>query len=520
MTFVSGDMRLKSVQAQKSRANIVWAVWFTGILGITAVIGLLMLLIGPHFAFVAWILFVVGAVAILFRPRYGVYLIIFFSLVGDARMMDWYPFNKNFSSIESLLYLNDSIIISPLEVYLVITLISWLGQSLIQRKLKFHKGPLFWPIIAFFAFIIIGLVYGIGTGGNINIALWEARPMFYLPIMFILVSNLFTKRRQINYLMWTVMIALFIEGLIGTHYYFVILGGDLSSVQGITEHSAAIHMNSLFIFILAAWLYAGSWSKRFLLPIMALPVLFSYIASQRRAAFVALAVALAFMTIFLYKENQKAFWLITPTAMVLGIAYLGIFWNNTGAIGLPAQAIKSVVAEDQASAQDRSSNVYREIENINASYTIHQSPLMGVGFGQPFYFFVPLPDISFFVWWEYITHNSIAWIWMKMGVGGFMVMMVLVGMSIMVGVRVLWRVPRDDMSAITLTVLLYIVMHFIYAYVDMSWEAQNMVYVGVSMGIINSLERIVAQPTPIKPKRWPWQPDTSPPPGLKPLFVE
>jgi hypothetical protein len=37
-------------------------------------------------------------------------------------------------------------------------------------------------------------------------------------------------------------------------------------------------------------------------------------------------------------------------------------------------------------------------------------------------------------------------------------------------------------------------MHFLYAYVDISWEVQSMVYVGVMMGVINSIERIAATP--------------------------
>jgi hypothetical protein len=61
------------------------------------------------------------------------------------------------------------------------------------------------------------------------------------------------------------------------------------------------------------------------------------------------------------------------------------------------------------------------------------------------------------------------------------------------------------MSAFALTAILYIVMHFIYAYVDMSWEAQSMIFVGIMMGLINSFERIAEQPILSPVKRWPWQ---------------
>ncbi len=518
MTFASTDRQLKTVPVQKLRATVTWWVWFAGLMGITAVVGLITLRFGANYSTISWLLYLIGIALIIYQPRNGIYIIVFFALAGDAVMMRPYPFSKNFSSPESLLYLNNALIISPLESYLALTAISWLGRAAARRKLDFYAGELFLPAFIFIVFVIFGLIYGIGTGGNVNIGLWEARPILYMPMILVFVSNLFTERKHADYLMWLIMIALFIEGLVGVYVYLVILGRDLHSVGAITEHSAAIHMNSMFVFALAVWLYEGSWSKRLLLPLMVPPVFLTYLATQRRAAFIALFIALGFMAVLLYRESRKIFWMIMPIISLIGVMYLAAFWNSTGALGLPAQAIKSVVAEDDAGAADRSSNVYRDLENINSNYTIHQRPLTGVGFGQRFYMLVTLPDISTFIWWEYITHNSIAWIWMKMGVGGFMAMMFLVGTAVMQGTRVLWRMPRDDMSAIATTAVLYTVMHFIYAYVDMSWSVQNMIYVGAMFGLINSLEHIAAQPITVAPKRWPWQPDNLPPPGLAPLL--
>jgi hypothetical protein len=73
------------------------------------------------------------------------------------------------------------------------------------------------------------------------------------------------------------------------------------------------------------------------------------------------------------------------------------------------------------------------------------------------------------------------------------------------------------MSAIALVACLYIVMHFVYAYVDISWDIQSMLYVGTMMGILNSMERVVAKPVPTPEKRWAWQEDPQPDPGLVPM---
>jgi hypothetical protein len=506
-----------SVQGQARRTSLVWLLWFLASLGLAGFLGLAMLYLGPKPAWIGWLVFFCGAVAILFRPRYGVYLVLFLGLVGDGLLTSWYPFTKNFSSAESIFYLHNSLIISPLEVYLGLTFVSWLGRAVVRRQYKFYTGPLFWPVMVFVVFICFGLVYGLGTGGNANIGLWESRPIFYLPLMLVLVSNLITTRQHLSHLMWFIMVSLFIEGISGNIYFFNVLHGDLESVDTITEHSAAIHMNTLFVFAMAAWLYKASPAKRFILPAMIPVVLLTYLATQRRAAFVSLIIAMAFIALILFIENRRVFWLIVPPLMVGFALYTLAFWNSASPLGLPAQAVKSVVSQTEASQEDLLSNLYRYIENINSNFTIHVAPLTGVGFGKKFYIIASMPDISMFEWWEYITHNSIIWIWMKTGIGGFISVIYMIGLVVLLGGLAVWRMPGGDMSAIALTAVLYIVMHFVYAYVDMSWDIQSMVYVGAMMGVINVIEHIVTQPTPLPAKRWPWQPDAKPMPTLKPV---
>ena len=67
------------------------------------------------------------------------------------------------------------------------------------------------------------------------------------------------------------------------------------------------------------------------------------------------------------------------------------------------------------------------IENNNLEFTIHQKPLTGVGFGNKFFVIIPMADISFFTWWQYFPHNSVIWIWLKTGVGGFIAMFYFLG---------------------------------------------------------------------------------------------
>jgi len=494
-----------TVRTQEQRTSIAWWFWLICLVGITGLTGMLMIRRTPSTATIGWIFFFIAAAAVLYQPRYGVYLIIGFGLAGDAILTPWFPFAKNLSSAESLLYIGRATSFSPAEIFIALTYLSWLGRALMQRKLRGYTGPLFWPALIFTFFITFGLGYGLTHHGDSRIALWEVRVIYYLPAMLVLTSNLIETHAHINMLIWIIAVALFVDAISGVWFVATVLNFDISSVEAIAEHSNSIHINSILVLAIGVWLYRGSRAKRIILPMMLPVLLISYVANQRRAAFLTMTVALLLIGIALYRENRKAFWLIAPIFTFIGVIYLTAYWNSSGGLAQPARAIRSIVSPQQGSRDD-ASNVYRVIENVNTMFTIKARPLTGVGFGNQFYIVAQMPDISFtFAWWQYITHNSIMWIWMQTGVGGFLSMTFLVGMAIIVGTRALWRMPGGDMSAITLMATLYIVMHFIYAYADMSWEAQSMLYIGTMMGLINCMERVVDKSMLLPQKRWPWQ---------------
>ena len=129
----------------EKRAAAKWRVIFVGLLGVSALVGYSLLSPVPMPSAIGWLVYLIALAAIFYEPRYGVYLLIFFSLTGDNLVIPWYPFNKNFSSAESLLYLNSSMIFSPLELTLALTTVAWLVRGLMQRKLDFYSGALFKP---------------------------------------------------------------------------------------------------------------------------------------------------------------------------------------------------------------------------------------------------------------------------------------------------------------------------------------------------------------------------------------
>jgi hypothetical protein len=254
------------------------------------------------------------------------------------------------------------------------------------------------------------------------------------------------------------------------------------------------------------------------MPLFLPVILISYIANNRRAAFIAMAIVLIVFAITIYRSSRTKFWIIVPPIVLIGTLYMIAFWNGGGPIGAPAQAIRSIFG--QADERDASSNLYRIYENINIMHTINTSPWLGVGFGQKFHVLISMADISVFPWWEYITHNSVLWIWMKLGVGGFFSLLMMISMAVAMGARALWRMPSDDMAVAALTAVGYIIMHFVFAYVDMSWDGPNMVMVATMMGVISCIIPIVMSQPEQRKKRWVWARLPQPEPGLMPVRRE
>lgn len=486
------------------RSKISWWAMYLGLAGGSMLISLMMLQGRPSPSNLAWLFYGAGIAAIIYNPRYGIYLIAGLTLVGDGYLSTWFPFTQNFSGRSSLLFLSDALIISPLETYIVMTAFIWLGKMAVVRRIRVRSGMLFWPAILFITFITYGLGYGLARGGNLTIALWEARFIYYLVAMLFLVSNLIETRSQTNTLFWVITIALFLKAVSGVWYVATVLGWDTSGVERIAEHAMSIQFNLFFVLLFASWLYRDSFIRRLIMSLMLPIILFSFIANHRRAGFLTFGLAMVLIVLLLYRENRKLFWAIAPSGTVLVLVYLAVFWNNLGPLGLLARAVRSVVA--QPTPRDAASNLYRDLENANIMFTIKMVPLTGVGFGQKFFIVYPMADISFFEWWEYITHNSILWIWMKTGAGGFFALLMLVGMALALGGRAIWNMPRGQMRAFALAATLYVFTHFVYAFVDMSWDIRSMILVGMMMGLINSLEVIAARPLPVPARRWPWQP--------------
>ncbi|MFV9503988.1 MAG: O-antigen ligase family protein [Oscillochloridaceae bacterium umkhey_bin13] len=506
-TPVPGLGRVTSINEQIRQGRWYLALWYLAGFGLTVLVALGMLLLGPGPQAIGWAVFVIAVSAIIYNPRYGIYILVGFGLAADGLLNPWFPTMKNFSSAESLLFLSRAFVFNTTEFLIALITASWLVRVIMTRKFDLVLGKLVVPAMVFMALMGAGFLNGVLTGGDFSIALWSSRTIFYYPMMVFLTSQLIRKQAHVMPIFWAAAFGLTFDAIYGFNFVVFTLNWDIHTVLRIAEHSHSIHLNTMFVLFGVLFYFRASPRLRWYLLLVLPFMLISYYGNQRRASYVALGVAIILFALLLQWYNRRIFWTVVPPLAAIFLAYLMIFWDSSGGVAWAAAQVRSVISPVEGS-EDESSSIYREIENVNNLFTMRQAPLTGVGFGNKFFIIAPMADISFFEWWEYIVHNSVIWIWMMGGFFGFFSLLFLWGSTIMLGMRNMFTLPYGIMRALAFVAVSYVMMHAVYAYVDMSWDGQSMVYLGVMTGLINIFDRIELTPRP--PQRWPWQTELTP----------
>jgi len=476
--------RSSSVDQQATRERLRWYSAYIGLMAIGMVLAALAARRAPGVFSIALAALLLTALAWMAKPIVGMHLILLFTLFGDYVTIAWFPFAKNLSSSESLLFVSNQLTISPLECTLVFA-----SGCLLLRHLARHEhpvviGPLFRPLLVFTGFVLFGLLYGVSRGGDLRVAAYEVRGLLYLPVVYFLVSNTCRTARQYRGLLWTAMVGIFGNSIMSLLYLAKLTPDARKGLEALGEHGAAVSMNALFILAISSMLFKGASPRsRLLLLAMSVPAGWAYLVSQRRAAVIGLSVAFFVLAIVLFWHQRSRFWRVVPIAALVFTAYLGAFWSSTGSVGFPAQAVKVVIAPGSISASDRGSDVYRQLENYDLNFTIREAPVTGLGFGHPFLQPVTLPNISFYEFYRYIPHNSVLWIWIQTGFFGFVSMFFLFGRAMALAGRKLRRLTNSDDVIVVVVGATFVLMYAIFAYVDIAWDARGTVFLGFAFAI-------------------------------------
>lgn len=428
---------------------------------------------------------------IVWQPRVGLYTIFALVLMFEINSPDVLMLPGRYLNygLQSSLGVS-GFIASPLELLLILTCAVWLVKGLVMHRLNYTGGDLGWPITLFFMALLGGLLRGAAGSGDMYVAFWEARSLLYVGVCYLLAVNLVRTRNDVATLVVVFLLANSLYALEGAYRYVFLIRTDLLGVTQEFEygHEVVIFLAVLVLQAILQLVVGGKLWMR-LLGIVLGPIgLFTLLATQRRAGYIALALAFLMMSIPWWIRHRKAILLIlVPSALAVSI-YLPLFWNQTGFLGQPARAVRSLYSPD---ARDASSNEYRDLEEINVRETIRMDPLLGVGFGREFSFVVPLPDLSWWPFWKYQPHHNILWVWLKTGAPGFTIFWVMMLGSL--GIAASRALTLKDRSLVTFAYLAIasLVTTLIFCYVDLGLtNGRVTVFLGTILGVLAGLRRI------------------------------
>jgi hypothetical protein len=379
---------------------------------------------------------------------------------------------------------------TPLEILLLLTILIWLVKGLASRNLGLRGGQLGVAMGLFAVALAAGLVRGLVAGGDPYLVLWESRWLFYIPICYFLAASLIRTTGQLQALMTMALVAIGLFAIEGAYRRVALIDTGVLAVspESWYSHESVIFLTALIMLVVGQQAFGTPARQRLIGLVVGPTALYTLLASERRAGVIALLVAFAVASLVLLVAKRRAFLLMSlPVALAFG-AYLPVFWNNTGILGQPARAIRSLSAPD---ARDASSNLARDLELINVTATIEADPLLGVGFGRPFLTVVATPDISWFTLWNYEAHRNVLWIWLKTGAGGFVAFLFLIGSALALGATHVKASKRPTVRLFALFALCGVVATLVFSYVDLGLTSGRVtLFIGVVLGTLGVLDRI------------------------------
>lgn len=419
------------------------------------------------------------------RPIIGAYALIFMAVTFEAFNME-YPdsFTDRFPLYKPFDQMGLPLPFTATEAMMVGMIALVALKRIGQRKVPLELGPLFPAMAIYLAFVVFGVANGISHGGEFNIAIWEMRAQFYPLFMYLIVYNLVYQYSHARLVMWLFIGAVAFKGLIGIIRFVVVLKGNLGAVTEVSRanslmsHEESLLFAAFLTFGLLLYLFKSDRVQLKFIMLASFPVALSFLANQRRAGIMALILSVLVVALVVYIQKPKLRRPIIYASIaifILMVPYTVAFRNSSGLIAEPASAVLSIVRPD---ARDSGSNEYRVLEGENVGLNIAKEPFLGAGYGREMELFVPLPDLTeIFSLWAYIPHNTVLWVWMRLGILGFAAFWFMIGRMLM-DTSISARRARDPylkgIAILTITM-------------TMAWITQGLVDMGITDFRLNML---------------------------------
>jgi hypothetical protein len=377
----------------------------------------------------------------------------------------------------------------PIGFLMLFVLLVVVCHRFAKREKLLQGGKLFGALLAFLLCVAMGVAHGLVSGGNLKIIVVEIRPFWYLFMSYILACNLITDKRHVRIFFWFIIICAGIKSFQGTYIYLVQYHGSLLGLNEIMAHEESFFWVAVVLLVILFLLH-HRYRPQLYVALLTLPTIFiALIANQRRTDYIALLVGAmaSWAIIFLVKPSARKPLLIGMILFLLaGSAYVLAFGNSSGGLAQPARAVMSLFHPDP---RDAASNLYRDIEAYDLKFTVKQNPILGMGFGKEFLQPIPLPNILILdPYYLYVPHNTILWVWMRLGPAGYSVFWYLIGSIVVSGCFIARQLRDKYLQLVAIFVVAITFMEIIAAFTDYQlFFYRNVIYLGILAGMLMKL---------------------------------
>jgi hypothetical protein len=481
-----------SVGGLQRAARVRTTVLLAAGLVLAAIVGPVIGLLGPKAAAAAIgvILFLFFAIVCWRRPAASVLV-----LTGTALLFEQYPLGIGDQLTEQVLpfaTLNTNgasgLFFSPIEVLLATALAIWLVRGMARRELRLPRSAPAIALAAFVLCVVVALGRGLSEGGDYRIIVDEVRPFLYVAGCYLVAAETLRTRGRLWALLWVDVLATGFKGLQGTYRYLTVT----QQTQSLLAHEEAIFFDLFTLLVAGLWLFGVRGRLRWVATALLPFVVTANLANQRRVAWIILAFGLVVLFVAAWVSCPERRRLVAGTAAAFAIGaavYLPAFWNSTSTLGQPARGISSAFSPNQ---RDDSSNFYRVVENLDLGIAIRRSTPLGVGFGHPIPYAVPLPFDASTVdpLIIYIPHNSVLYVWLRTGLPGALAHWMLIGSATVLACRLLRS--GDRLLALVGTFGLWTLVAYMFA----GWfdaglvQYRTAVLVGCVLGALEAARRM------------------------------
>jgi hypothetical protein len=387
--------------------------------------------------------------------------------------------------------------VNPFEVILALILLIWVMKGALEGTLRLPHSPLSKCIAIFMGFVVVGIGIGLSHGGQFRWIIWEIRPFVYLAAMFWLTASVLTTKRALRAVLWT-----------------LVIGSGFKAIQGVLIWLPARHLTprpeailsheeafffGLFVFLtLGLWIFEMRGALRTTATCLLPVVLLANLANSRRNSWAVLALGLFVMLVIAYAVLPHRRPLLRRLGVVLAIGsafYFPAFWNSSGTIGQPARAVHSAFTPDP---RDFDSNLYRQQEDANLQFNIRQSHDLGLGFGVPIDYALPINNISDTdPMIAYVPHNGVLYIWMRLGILGEAAFILMIASAIFRAVQ-LAKVADQELAFFGTLVVCAVLAYLVQGYNDMGFTWFRIALcMGVLFGATEAALRMARRPEPL-----------------------